>query len=68
MHDFMSVCMCPLQGVLAELRRDEDSFQQGLGKELREAEAFLEGIEKRYHLPDFLKWLPFKLGNLSASR
>ena len=49
-----------MQGVLAELTRDEKSFQEGLAKELQEAEGFLEGIEKQYHLPDFLQWLPFK--------
>lgn len=49
-----------MQGLLAELRRDEQGFADGLGKELKEAEGFLEGIEKQYHLPDFLKWLPFK--------
>lgn len=54
-----------MQGLLAELQKDE----QGIEKELRDAEQFIEGIEKQYNLPDFLQWLPFKkfFGGLKAA-
>ncbi|KAK9810810.1 hypothetical protein WJX73_009081 [Symbiochloris irregularis] len=47
------------QGLLAELQKDE----KGIEKELRDAESFLEGIEKQYHLPDFLNFLPTQVKN-----
>lgn len=46
-----------MQGLLAELRKDETGVENTITADLRKAENFLEGIEAKYRLP---KWMPFK--------